>query len=133
MGATLLQMKDDLSCDMMNCQTIQCSGPWPLPARAYMALSSGTAIYREKHSGSCTGLKSSTTTVLHVNYMSSQIINCRVDLMYKDVVTWSQCLEHMFICIHQYRVHLLYKPSTKLFIADWLSQTITEGNIDKET
>ena len=39
----------------------------------------------------------------------------------KDVVTLSQFLQCIILHIHQYRVHILYKPDPKLFIADWLS------------
>ena len=55
LGATLLQAKDDLSCRYDRSSTMQCSIPFPLPARAYLVLSSGTAIYGDKHMVSCIG------------------------------------------------------------------------------
>ena len=34
----------------------------------------------------------------------------------------SQCIQHILLNIHQYRVHILYKPGPDIIIADWLSQ-----------
>ena len=40
----------------------------------------------------------------------------------KDVATLSQCIQHILLNIHQYRVQIIYKPGPNIFIADWLSQ-----------
>ena len=34
----------------------------------------------------------------------------------------SQCIQHILLKIHQYRVRILYKPGPETFVADWLSQ-----------
>ena len=39
----------------------------------------------------------------------------------KDVAMLSQCIQHILLKIHQYRVQILYKPGPEIFIADWLS------------
>ena len=38
----------------------------------------------------------------------------------KDVATLSQCIQHILLKIHQYRVQIIYKRGTEIFIADWL-------------
>ena len=38
----------------------------------------------------------------------------------KDVVTLSQCMQHILLKNHQYRVQILYKPGPEIFIADWM-------------
>ena len=40
----------------------------------------------------------------------------------------SQCIQHILLKMHQYRVQILYKPGPELFIADWLSwHNLKEG------
>ena len=72
--ATLLQVRDDLSCrqdEVLNNTMLQAIG------FASKSLCSAEWQHNniEKHAGSCMGWKSSTTTALHVKYMSPQIIN----------------------------------------------------------
>ena len=45
-----------------------------------------------------------------------------VSIFKKDVATLSQCIQHILLKIHQYRVQIIYKPGPKIFIADWLSR-----------
>ena len=46
----------------------------------------------------------------------------------KDVATISQCIQWVLLEIHQYRVQILYKPRSEIFIVDWLSwQNHKEG------
>ena len=40
----------------------------------------------------------------------------------KDVATLSQCIQHILLKFHQYRVQIIYKPGPEIFIADWLSR-----------
>ena len=40
----------------------------------------------------------------------------------KDVATLSQCIQHILLKVHQYRVQIIYKPGPDIFIADWLSR-----------
>ena len=40
----------------------------------------------------------------------------------KDVATLLQCIQHILLKIHQYRVQIIYKPGPEIFIADWLSR-----------
>ena len=40
----------------------------------------------------------------------------------KGVATLSQCIQCIFLKIHQYRVQILCKPGTEIFIANWLLQ-----------
>ena len=44
-----------------------------------------------------------------------------VSIFKKDVATLSQCIQHILLKIHQYRVQILYKPGPEIFIVDWLS------------
>ena len=44
-----------------------------------------------------------------------------VAMISKDVVTLAQCLQCTMLNIHQYSVHILYKPGSKLFTVDFLS------------
>ena len=39
----------------------------------------------------------------------------------KDVAILLQCIQHIMLKIHQYRVQILYKPGPEIFLADWLS------------
>ena len=39
----------------------------------------------------------------------------------KDMAMLPQCIQHILLKIHQYRVQIIYKPGSKIFIADWLS------------
>ena len=51
-----------------------------------------------------------------------------VSMFKKDVATLSQCIQCILIQIHQYRVQIIYKPGSEIFIADWLLQhNHTEG------
>ena len=38
-----------------------------------------------------------------------------------DVATLSQQLQSAMLPIHQYRVHIIYKPGPDLYVEDWLS------------
>ena len=49
----------------------------------------------------------------------------------KDVTTPLQCLQHILLNIHQYRVQIIYKSGPEIFIADWLSQHNHEEGKDK--
>ena len=40
----------------------------------------------------------------------------------KDVATLLQCIQHILLKIHQYRVQMIYKPGPEIFIADCLSR-----------
>ena len=51
-----------------------------------------------------------------------------VSMFKKDVATLAQCIQHILLKIHQYRVQIIYKPGPEIFIADWLSRhNHTEG------
>ena len=41
-----------------------------------------------------------------------------VAIFQKDVATLLQCIYHILLKIHQYRVQILYKPGPEIFIAD---------------
>ena len=43
----------------------------------------------------------------------------------KDVSILLQWLQGIMLHIHQYSVHIIYNPSPELYIADWLSPTMT--------
>ena len=47
------------------------------------------------------------------------------------MATLSQCIQHILLKIHQYRVQIIYKPCPKIFTADWLSQHNHEEGKDK--
>ena len=51
-----------------------------------------------------------------------------VSMFKKDVATLSQCIQHILLKIHQYRVQIIHKPGPEIFIADWLLRhNHTEG------
>ena len=54
-----------------------------------------------------------------------------VVIMGNSVAMLSQCLQCIILHIHQYSVHLLDKPASKLYIADWLSHHNHEENKDR--
>ena len=43
-----------------------------------------------------------------------------VSILKKDVAKLSQQIQCILLKIHQYRVHIIYKPGPDIFIADWL-------------
>ena len=43
-----------------------------------------------------------------------------VSMLKKDIATLSQCIQHILLKIHQYRVQIIQKPHPKIFISDWL-------------
>ena len=43
-----------------------------------------------------------------------------VSIFKKDVATLLQRIQHILLKIHQYRIHIIYKPGPDIFIADWL-------------
>ena len=45
-----------------------------------------------------------------------------VAIFQKDVEMLSQCIQHILLKIHQYRIQILYKHGPAIFIADWLLQ-----------
>ena len=45
-----------------------------------------------------------------------------VAILKKDMAMLSQCIQHILLKIHQYRVQILYKLRPEIFIADWLLQ-----------
>ena len=51
-----------------------------------------------------------------------------VSMFKKDLATLSQCIQHILLKIHQYRVQIIFKHGPEIFIADWLSRhNHTEG------
>ena len=45
-----------------------------------------------------------------------------VSIFKKDVAMLSQHRQHILLKIHQYRVQIIYKPGSEIFIAHWLSR-----------
>ena len=45
-----------------------------------------------------------------------------VAIFKKDMPMLSQCIHHILLKNHQYRLHILCKPGSEIFIANWLSQ-----------
>ena len=70
LGATLLQVIKKLSCGYEEVPDNAILWSLHLPVRIYLAVSGRTAIYKEKHLGSCMGWRCSITTVLCMKYMS---------------------------------------------------------------
>ena len=58
--------------------------------------------------------------------------NPLVAMINKDVLTLSQQLLCIMLNIHQYSMHILYKPGSKLYIIDWLSHHNHIENKDYE-
>ena len=50
----------------------------------------------------------------------------------KDIANLSHRLQGILLCIHQYKIRVLYKPGSQPFIADWLSRHNHETNRDEE-
>ena len=42
-------------------------------------------------------------------------------MVIKDVATKSKSLQYIMLYIHQYSMCILYKPSSEVYIVDWLS------------
>ena len=42
-------------------------------------------------------------------------------------------MQHIMLGIHQYRVHIIYKPGLDIYIKDWLYQNKPAENKDQET
>ena len=55
-----------------------------------------------------------------------------VAIFKKDVATLSQRLLRILLRIHLYRVRIIYKAGTDLFISDWLSRQNYNENKDAE-
>ena len=56
-----------------------------------------------------------------------------VVMVNKDVTTLSQWQQYIMLCIHQYGMHMLYKPGPDLCIVNWLSwHSHTENGSRKE-
>ena len=53
-------------------------------------------------------------------------------IIYKVVTTLSQHLQWIMLCIHQYRVCIVYKPDSDLYIVVWLTQNNHTENRDQE-
>ena len=45
-----------------------------------------------------------------------------VAIFKKHMAVLSQSIWHILLKIHQYRIQILYKPGSEIFITDWLSQ-----------
>ena len=45
-----------------------------------------------------------------------------ISMFQKDIATLSQCIQHILLKIHQYRVQIINKPGPEIFIVDWLSR-----------
>ena len=56
-----------------------------------------------------------------------------ISMLKKDVTTLLQCMQCIMLKIHQYRVQIIYKPGSEIFIADWLSRHNHAGGKDKAT
>ena len=54
-----------------------------------------------------------------------------VAILKKDVAMLSQCIQHILLNIHQYRVQILYKSGPEIFTADWLSWHNHQGDKDE--
>ena len=54
-----------------------------------------------------------------------------VAIFKKDVSMLSQCIQCIFLKIHQYSVQIIYKSGPKIFIVDWLFQHNHEEGKDK--
>ena len=49
----------------------------------------------------------------------------------ENMATLSQRLQWVLLCIHQYKINILYKPGLQLHIADWLSRFNHNENKDE--
>ena len=55
-----------------------------------------------------------------------------VAILIKDVVMLSQKLQYIMPHVHQYRMHIMYKPGPDFYIADWVSWSNHTENKDQE-
>ena len=92
-----------------------------LPVKVYPVWIGDTATLREKHWVYYMVLKKNHhyCFVKEANVIPDHKL--LVAMISKDDATFSQCLQHIMLHIHQYSMHILYKPGSALYMADRLS------------
>ena len=128
LGAALLQLRDNTTC-----QTYMAPDSTILQPIAFASKSLTGAECRYSN------IECKALGILHglekfPNYCFSREVliitdhKLLVSMFKKDVMTLSQCIQHIPLKIHQYRVQIIYKPGPEIFIADWLLRhNHTEG------
>ena len=64
------------------------------------------------------------------HYCCAHVIRGITD--HKDIVTLLHSLQRILLCIHQYKIRMLYKPGPHLFIANWVYGHNYRENRDEE-
>ena len=117
-----------VACDNTTCQKdmvpdniILC--PIAFASKSLTGQSKDTATSRERYWAYYMAWKNFIIIVLAERYSSSLTTNHWCPCLKKmSLATLLQCIQHILLKIHQYRVQIIYKPGPKIFIADWLSQ-----------
>ena len=122
LGAALLQLRDDTLCQahMVPDNTILC--PITFASKSLMGAEHRYSDIECKALGILHGLEK-----FHHYCFGREVLMITdhkplVSMFNKDVATLSQCIQHILLKIHQYRVQIIYKPGPDIFIADWLSR-----------
>ena len=120
LGAAILQLRDNTTCQthVAPNNTIIC--PIAFASKCLMGTEHCYSNIKCKALGILYGLEK-----FHDYCFSREVLMITdqkplVSMFKKDVVTLSQCIEHILLKIHQYRVQIIYKPGPEIFIADWL-------------
>ena len=120
LGAALLQLRDNTTCQthMVPDNTILHSITFA--SKSLMGMESRYSNIKHEVLGILHGLEK-----FHHYCFSQEVIIITdhkplVSMFKKDVATLSQCMQHILLKFHQYRVQIIYKPGPEIFIADWL-------------
>ena len=121
LGAALLQLHDNTTChkDMAPDNTILC--PISFASKSLTGAERRYSNIKREALGILHRLEK-----FHHYCFSREVLVITdhkplVSIFKKDVATLLQCIQHMLLKIHQYRVQIIYKPGPKMFIANWLS------------
>ena len=126
--AALLQLRDNTTCQthMAPDNTILC--PITFVSKSLMGAECRYSNIKCKALGILHGLDK-----FHHYCFSREVLiitdhKLILSMFKKDVATLSQCIQHILLKIHQYRVQIIYKPGPEIFTAYWLSiHNHTEG------
>ena len=131
LGAALLQLCEGTTCqrDMAPENTVLC--PIVFASKSLTGTECRYSNVKQEAMGILHGLK----TFHHYCFTREVLIitdhKPLVAIFKKDVAMLPQHIQHKLLKIHQYRVHIIYKPGPEIFIADWLSQHNNEEGKDK--
>ena len=128
LGAALLQLRENTTCQthMAPDNTILC--PIAFMSKSLMGMECRYSNIKHEALGILHGLEKFHHYCFGMEVLIITDHKLLVSMFKKDVTTLSQCIQHIPLKIHQYRVQITNKPGPEIFIADWLSRhNHTEG------